>query len=131
MRPVSTTPVAAAAALVLLLAACSDGAEPRSVTTPAPAPLERPLMSLGARDVLPDGRVLVPQAAVVVRGGVPGVFVFDAKTALARFRVVRLGARRGARVEVLAGLKGDERLVLGELASVHDGSPIKTPTHAE
>jgi hypothetical protein len=110
--------------LLLPLAGCGGGTEP-SYTPPAPAaPLVRPLYALGARDVR-DGRVLVPQTALVVRGGIPGVFVFDEKHAQARFRVVRPGARRGTQVEVIAGLKGDERLVLGDLTAVFDGSPIQ------
>ena len=40
---------------------------------PPSAALTRPLLTLDAK----AGRVLVPQSALVERGGVPGVFVFS------------------------------------------------------
>jgi hypothetical protein len=42
----------------------------------------------------------------------------------ARFRMVRPGRVVGGETEILAGLAGDETLVLGELKTLHDGSPI-------
>jgi hypothetical protein len=46
----------------------------------------------------------------------------------ARFRMVRAGDARGAQLEILDGLHGDETLVLGDLSAVHDGSPITAVT---
>ena len=112
--PVHSVAVSIVAAL--LLAACGKkAAEPA-----APAPLARPA-------VMPDakaGRVLVPQSALVERGGVPGVFVLT-EDKQARFRMVRTGKIVNDRVEILSGLGGGETLVAGDLQDVRDGSPIQ------
>jgi hypothetical protein len=42
----------------------------------------------------------------------------------ARFRMVRPGRIVGGETEILAGLVGDETLVLGDLKTLHDGSPV-------
>lgn len=68
-------------------------------------------------------KIRIPRQALVERGGIPGVFVLS-KEAQARFRMVRAGRTFDAQVEILSGLHGDETLVLGDLAAVHDGSPI-------
>ncbi len=103
-------------AAILALAACSE-------KTPTPAPqatLARPVLAVEAK----AGRVLVPQAALVERGGVPGVFVLTDENQ-ARFRMVRTGKQVNDRVEILGGLRGDETLVAGDLRAVFDGSPIQ------
>jgi hypothetical protein len=87
----------------------------------AGAALERPVVALAIK---PGERVLIPRAAFVERAGVPGVFVLS-EDGLARFRMLRPGKSVGERLEVLAGLRGDERLVLGDLREVRDGSPIR------
>jgi hypothetical protein len=124
---------------MLAVIAGAAGCAPPSPALVAPLPaLERPVLALHAPRT-PDARVLVPSAALVVRGGVPGVFVLrdaiapaapavhaGAAGALpqARFRMVKAGKAAGDGVEILSGLAGDEILVLGELAQVRDGSPI-------
>jgi hypothetical protein len=115
--------------LLLATAALALGAcgEPR-IHEPAAAPaLERPSHTLSTR---PGARVTVPQAALVTRAGVPGVFVLSGE-GRARFRVVRTGKDLGRDIEILAGLRGDERLVLGDLAAVHDGSAIAAVKNAK
>jgi len=100
----------------LLLAGCGDKAVP-----PAPvAALPRPVVAVDAQ----AGRVQVPQAVLVERGGIPGVFVLSADNQ-ARFRMVRTGKHLNNRVEILSGLSGSETLVAGDLRDVHDGSPIE------
>jgi hypothetical protein len=99
----------------LLLAGCGDKAAP-----PAPvAALPRPVVAVDSQ----AGRVLVPQAVLVERGGIPGVFVLSADNQ-ARFRMLRTGKHLNGRVEILSGLNGSETLVAGDLRDVHDGSPI-------
>lgn len=105
---------------------------------PAALPvLERPVFTLAARRP-PEAPVRVPVAALVSRGGIPGVFVLQEAAAFppaardpggealpqARFRMVKTGKTVQQRVEVLSGLAGGEVLVLGALADVRDGSPI-------
>jgi hypothetical protein len=101
---------------ILLLAGCGEKAAPSAPV----ATLPRPLLTLDAQ----AGRVLVPQAALVERGGIPGVFVLSADNQ-ARFRMVRTGKNLNGRVEILSGLSGSETLVAGDLQDVHDGSPIQ------
>ena len=118
--PVRIFSVVAVAAL--LLAGCGEKA-----ALPVPvAALERPVLTLDAQ----AGRVLVPQALLVERGGVPGVFVLSAENQ-ARFRMVRTGKTVNNRVEVLSGLRGGETLVTGDLRDVHDGSPVKIMSVAD
>jgi len=118
--PVRIFSVVAVAAL--LLAGCGEKA-----ALPVPvAALERPVLTLDAQ----AGRVLVPEALLVERGGVPGVFVLSAENQ-ARFRMVRTGKTVNNRVEVLSGLRGGETLVTGDLRDVHDGSPVKNLSAAD
>ena len=108
-------PVSVLALSVLLLAAC----EKKPVEPSKLAALARPLQSISAQ----AGQVLVPQALLVERGGIPGVLVLIEDQA--RFRMVRSGKQVGGRVEILSGLRGDETLIAGDLRDVRDGSPIQ------
>ena len=65
--------------------------------------------------------IWVARDAVVVRNGIPGVFVLQ--DGHARFRMIRRGRDDNNRVQVLSGLRGDETLVLAAGTDVHDGSP--------
>jgi len=103
-------------ALLGLLAACH---QKPAVTEPLPV-LMRPTVALQER----NGRILVPQTALVSLGGAPGVFVLEADHT-ARFRMVRTGKSYDGRIEALSGLTGRESLVSGDLHDVHDGSPIQ------
>lgn len=99
-----------------VLAGCHNAPSP----TPAVAlpTLTRPTVPI----VASGGGIAVPQAAVVERGGVPGVFVAD--KGVARFRMVRAVPAPGGRQKVLSGLHVGEMLVLGDLREVRDGSPL-------
>jgi hypothetical protein len=107
---------------VLILAMLSLAGCGKKPAEPAPlgAALTRPLVTPDAR----SGRVVVPTALVVERGGIPGVFVVSADHQ-ARFRMVRIGKNLNGRVDILSGLTGGEALVAGDLRDVHDGSPIE------
>ncbi len=103
----------------LPLAGCNKKPE---VPPPSLPRVERPVLALNAK----PGELLklsIPRQALVERGGIPGVFVLS-ETGEARFRMVRAGKTGDTRVEILSGLAGNETLVLGDLAAVHDGSPI-------
>lgn len=103
-------------AVALAIAGCSD--QPPTPRTRPPA-VERPVQELRG----PAARVRVPTAAIIERTAVPGVYVLNS-SGEARFRMVRPGRAVGGETEILAGLAGDETLVLGELKTLHDGSPI-------
>jgi RND family efflux transporter MFP subunit len=66
-------------------------------------------------------RLLVPEAALVRRGGLTGVFVVDG--AQARLRWVAAGRGDGERTEVRAGLQAGERVVL-DPADLVDGAAV-------
>jgi hypothetical protein len=112
------TPGRAPFVILLALAAAACGREPVTARPALPVQ-ERPTLTLAAT---PD-QLRIPRAALVERGGIPGVFVLDARSE-ARFRMVRPGHGEGERVIILAGLHGRETLVLGDLRVVRDGSPI-------
>lgn len=114
----SWLPTAAALLLSLALGACAGKPSTPALVLP---PLVRPVVKLQPPPSA-AAEVLIPAGAFIVRGGLPGVFVL--RDGLARFRMVRVGKPRGDRLQVLSGLSGNETLVLGNLADVHDGSPI-------
>jgi multidrug efflux pump subunit AcrA (membrane-fusion protein) len=62
-------------------------------------------------------RLLVPAEAVVYRSELRAVYVLDGEGRV-RLRQVRLGARQGDRVEVLAGLSAGETLALDPRAAL-------------
>ena len=100
------------------LGACSSGKTP---SPPLALPqLPRQVLVLHTKG--PTVNVLIPRAAFIKRGGIPGVFVL--RNGLARFRMVRVGKTQGEDLEILSGLSGNETLILGNLTDVHDGSPI-------
>lgn len=68
--------------------------------------------------------LFVPDTAVVTRAGLTEVFVVDAAHR-AHLRMVRLGARRGGRVEILSGLDAGERIVSRPGDAVTNGSLIR------
>ncbi len=67
--------------------------------------------------------LLVPEAAVVRRGQLEGVFVIqDGK---ARLRWVRFGKAFGGRREVIAGLEAGEQVVVGAPDQMRDGQKVE------
>ncbi len=67
--------------------------------------------------------ILVPEEAIVRRADLPGVYIVD-EDGIAHFRMLRTGRRLAGRLEILAGLKGGERIVLRAEAPVHSGDRI-------
>ncbi|MDH3342903.1 MAG: hypothetical protein OEM07_04185 [Gammaproteobacteria bacterium] len=67
--------------------------------------------------------ISIPDNVLIVRQGVPGVFVLEKNEA--RFRMVRPGKINANRVEILSGLFGDETLISGDLKVMFDGTPVK------
>lgn len=116
----SNTPLATLAILLALVLAGCDKKPPEA--PPTLPRVERPVLALNLK---PEAtlRIKIPRAALVERGGIPGVFVLN-EAGEARFRLVRPGRTGGTQVEILSGLHGSETLVLGDLAAVHDGTPI-------
>ncbi|MEW6364140.1 MAG: efflux RND transporter periplasmic adaptor subunit [Acidobacteriota bacterium] len=78
----------------------------------------RAMFAAGIRRV-----VRVPRSAVVVRGGLTGVFLADENRA--RFRLVTISDAPGDSVEVLAGLSDSDRLIVGPGTALEEGVPIE------
>jgi len=116
----SNSPLTAIAILLGLALADCDKKPPE-----APPSLPRVERAVLALDLKPGAtlRIKIPRAALVERGGIPGVFVLN-EAGEARFRLVRPGRTSDTQVEILSGLHGNETLVLGDLGAVHDGTPI-------
>jgi hypothetical protein len=112
----------AASAILLGLALASCEKKPPEAPPSLPR-VERPVLALNLK---PGAtlRIKIPRVALVERGGIPGVFVLS-EAGEARFRLVRPGRTSDSLVEILSGLHGNETLVLGDLAAVHDGTPIQ------
>jgi len=67
------------------------------------------------------GRLLVPQAAVLVRGGRPLVFVVE--NGLAKWRYIQTGEENEQYVEVLEGVsEGEQVIIEGHLTLAHDSA---------
>lgn len=68
--------------------------------------------------------LLIPQAALVQRGQLTGVFVID-KENVARLRLVKTGKTVGGQVELLSGLQEGERFVTEGAAKLNDGNRVQ------
>jgi len=86
---------------------------------------------LFARLHLPSGsaeaRLLVPESAVVARGGLSGLFVVAEGTA--RLRWVAVGSTANGMTEVRAGVEAGERVALAP-ADLADGQPVAETAEA-
>jgi len=78
----------------------------------------RAVFEAGVRRVL-----AAPSSGVVERGQLTSVFVIE--NGVARMRMVTLGARREAQVEILSGLSGGETMVAAIPAGLRDGARVE------
>jgi len=77
----------------------------------------------GAAAVAPQARVQIPQAAVHKDGATPYVYVYN--DGRAERRAVKLGAATGSDIEVLAGVSGDERVIVQADKPLADGVRVQ------
>lgn len=68
--------------------------------------------------------ITVSKKAIVERGALNSVWIID-KDAIARMRLVRVGKAVGDKVEVLSGLSDGERIVVGGVEKVSEGSKVE------
>lgn len=111
------------------VARLTPAADPMTHTHAVKLDLAAPGLKSGmfARVLWPTGQALmlaVPQAAVLNRAGIAGVFVVDAQ-GTARYRMVRTGRVENGRVEVLSGLTPGERVVTGNAQAVNNGDKVQ------
>ena len=82
---------------------------------------------LFVRVLVPEGKkqaLLVPRNAVVDKGQLNGLYVVDEK-GIMTYRIVKLGQINGDRVEILSGLKPNERVAVAGLDRAIDGGIVK------
>lgn len=68
--------------------------------------------------------ITVPIKAVINRGAMAVVWTVD-KENIARMRIVKIGRQTGERVEILAGLTDDERVVVTGAETVTEGAKVE------
>ena len=68
--------------------------------------------------------IAIPAKAMVQRGQLQGVYVVDS-TNIARLRLIQAGKSYGERVEVLAGLRDGEQILVEGLEKVQDGCRVE------
>jgi len=71
--------------------------------------------------------LMVPATALVEKGQLMGVYAVDDR-GLARMRFVTKGKRYADNAEILSGLTDGERIVVGGLEKISDGSRVALPT---
>jgi len=74
--------------------------------------------------------VVVPDAALLSRSGLMGVYVLDG-TGIAHYRQVRTGERTDAGVEILAGLAAGDVIAWSDDAGLHSGVQVNRKAAAE
>lgn len=82
---------------------------------------------LFVRILVPEGKkeaLLVPRSAVVDKGQLSGLYVVDERGVMT-YRIVKLGQTYGDRVEVLSGLRNNERIAVAGLDRAIDGGVVK------
>ncbi len=115
-------------AVAAKVAQLAPAADPMTHTYTVKLDIAAPGLKSGtfARILFPTGKrtvLAVPEAAVLERAGIVGVFVVDAQGA-AQYRMVRLGRKEGGLVEVLSGLNPGDKVVTGNAQAVNNGDNV-------
>lgn len=82
---------------------------------------------LFVRVLIPEGKkeaLLAPRSAVVEKGQLTGLYVVDDK-GIMTYRIVKLGQAYGDRIEILSGLRPNERIAVAGLEKAIDGGVVK------
>jgi RND family efflux transporter MFP subunit len=95
---------------------------PASGPAPEPGAFARVRLPGSARAARSTGGLTVPASALVIRGGLTGVYV--AEGGVAHLRWLRTGREQGPTIEVLAGLAPGED-VIDDPAGLEDGRAIR------
>lgn len=116
-------------ALAAKVAQLAPAADPMTHTYTVKLDVAAPGLKSGAfaRILFPTGKrevLAVPEAAVLDRAGIVGVFVVDAQ-GTAHYRMVRLGKKEGGLVEVLSGLNPGDKVVTGNAQAVNNGDKVQ------
>ncbi|MHB1002008.1 MAG: efflux RND transporter periplasmic adaptor subunit [Armatimonadota bacterium] len=69
--------------------------------------------------------LFIPQAAIVSRNGLTGVFTIDDKE-IARYRLVKVNKPSHSMVHVLAGVSDGDKVIISDTSSLEDGTPVRS-----
>ncbi|MEW5787376.1 MAG: efflux RND transporter periplasmic adaptor subunit [Pseudomonadota bacterium] len=111
------------------VAQLAPAADPMTRTYTVKLDIAAPNLTSGAfaRILFPTGKrsvLAVPEAAVLDRAGIVGVFVVDAQ-GTAQYRMVRAGRKADGQVEILSGLNPGDKVVTGNAQAVNNGDKIQ------
>ena len=103
--------------------------DPATRTFPVKVFLKDPSLRSGlyAKIRIPEGKkqtLLVPVKAVVEKGLLTGVYVVDSQGVMT-YRIIKTGQTYGDQVEVVSGIKPDERIAVAGLEHAIDGGLVK------
>jgi membrane fusion protein, multidrug efflux system len=70
-----------------------------------------------------ENAVVIPEEALIPQG--EKYFVYVAKGGKAHFTPVEVGQRRPGQVEIITGIKPNDRVIVGGIQKVQDGAAIK------
>jgi len=120
-RVVEISPVSDPASRSVIAKISLVSSDPKTVTQPSlrSGLFGRARFSSGQRTL-----IAIPAKAMVQRGQLQGVYVVDS-TNIARLRLIQVGKSYGERVEVLAGLRDGEQILVEGLEKVQDGCRIE------
>ena len=72
-----------------------------------------------------ENTIMVAQSAVLSKGQMDIVFVYDGSTKTAQMRLVRTGAVHGGQVEILSGLEPGEQVAVSSVEHLQDGQSLE------
>ncbi len=103
--------------------------DPATRTFPVKVFLKDPSLRSGlyAKIRIPEGKkqiLLVPAKAIVEKGLLTGVYVVD-REGVMTYRIIKTGQSYGDRLEVVSGIRPDERIAVAGLEKAIDGGLIK------
>ncbi|BDD03774.1 efflux RND transporter periplasmic adaptor subunit [Aureibacter tunicatorum] len=68
-------------------------------------------------------KLMIPESAIVRKGQMEGVFIVSENNK-AQLRWLRLGRKKGGKVEVISGLRSGEKIVESPSVKIKDGTPL-------
>jgi RND family efflux transporter MFP subunit len=103
--------------------------DPATRTFPVKIFLKDPSLRSGlyAKIRIPEGKkqtLLIPAKAVVEKGLLTGVYVVDSQGVMT-YRIIKTGQTYGDQVEVVSGIRPDERIAVAGLERAIDGGLVK------
>jgi RND family efflux transporter MFP subunit len=127
--PVSIVPAGVGKPIAGTIGEVVPAVDPATRTFPVKVYLKGASLSSGlyVKVAIPEGKkqvLLVPAKALVEKGQLTGVYVVDEKGVMT-YRIIKTGQPYGEEVEVVSGLKPDERIIVSGLEHAVDGGSVR------